>query len=107
MKVERTTVRRYEVKSFGSKPFGKFGGFLEARKRMGLKTAKFERCFACRKAFADEDDVYLASVVPGVGNQFLWGSAMRRRSKRREKVARFYDKAAEENHGGVLADRSM
>jgi|GEM_PF-2107146 len=71
MKVEKASVRRYEVTPFGSKPFGKFGSFLEARQRMGMKTVKLERCFACRKAFADDEDVFVASVVPGVGNRFL------------------------------------
>jgi hypothetical protein len=71
MVVKRITQKRYEVTPIGSKPFMKHGAFIATRKRLGCSTREYETCFICREIFAEGDDVYLASVTPGMGNLFL------------------------------------
>jgi hypothetical protein len=77
MVIERTTTKRYEITLMQDEPFMKFGKFIETRKRIGLKTTMFERCFVCKMAFLDDDDVFIASVTPKVGNRFICAKCRR------------------------------
>ncbi len=71
MIVKKTTTRSYEVRIFGIPAFSTHGAFIEARKRNGLKTEKFTKCFICEKKFKPEEDIFVVSVTPRVGNRFI------------------------------------
>ena len=53
------------------------GKMIKARKRLGLSSQEYEKCFMCDKQF--EDDFYPAFVsVKGVGNMFVCNECMER-----------------------------
>ena len=53
------------------------GNFVTTRKRLGLSSEEYEKCFMCDKQF--EDDFYPAfASVKGVGNMFVCNECMER-----------------------------
>jgi hypothetical protein len=74
MVFKRTVTNTYNIVARADKPIFVFKDFMNARKKYGMKTAEFERCFMCKKAFEDEEGVYFATVTPGIGNRFLCGA---------------------------------
>ena len=58
------------IHAIASKPFMKFGKFMEVRRRNGQTTASWERCFACNHDFTEDEDVYFGTVAKK-GNIFF------------------------------------
>ena len=63
------------IHAIASKPFMKFGEFIEVRRRHGMSTARWEKCFGCNHDFADNEDVYVGTVTEK-GNIFFCKSCV-------------------------------
>lgn len=68
-KITKTITMTYAFKVFPAAWKMKQGEFLERRKRLGLSTKKFERCFCCGKELL-LDDVPIFIQVEHIGNRF-------------------------------------
>ena len=76
MNITKKYSKTYNViHAIASKSFMKFGKFMEIRKRQGMSTARWEKCFACNHDFAEDEDVYMGTVSQK-GNIFFCKSCV-------------------------------
>jgi len=72
------------IHAIANKPFMPFGEFMGTRKRMGLSTERWEKCFACNHGFTEEEDVYIGTVSQK-GNIFFCKSCVEKYNTEIEK----------------------
>ena len=83
MNITKRSTHTYRVlKSMSEKPIFFYGKFKETRLDHGMSIARFEKCFACNHAFADDEPVFFGCVEQK-GNIFFC-----------EKCAKTYDEEA-------------
>lgn len=70
MILTKVTTKKYEVKFFPGSWDMKHGKFISTRKRMGMKTAPYEKCFVCGYKFTDDEVPVFITVSNGIGNRF-------------------------------------
>lgn len=70
MIITKTTTKKYEVKFFPGSWGMQHGKFISTRKRLGLTTASFEKCFICGYKFKDDEVPIFITVTNGIGNRF-------------------------------------
>lgn len=76
MNITKKYSNTYEIiHAIASKPFMKFGKFIEARKRRGMSTVMWDKCFGCDHDFTDDEDVYVGTVTEK-GNIFFCKSCV-------------------------------
>lgn len=76
MHITKKYSNTYEIiHAIASKPFMKFGKFIETRKRRGMSTERWEKCFGCNHGLTDDEDVYIGTVTKK-GNIFLCKSCV-------------------------------
>jgi len=70
MIVEKTTTEHYEVTLFPDVWNIEQGDFMRTRKKRGLKTKPFEKCFCCGHKFL-EHEIPVVAKVSKIGNRFI------------------------------------
>lgn len=70
MKITKTVTKIYEITPVGKDFLSTAGEFIRYRKKIGLKTEPFERCFVCGRKFADNETPRVC-IVKGIGNRFI------------------------------------
>lgn len=76
MFITKKSTNSYEIiHAIASKPFMKFGKFIEVRRRRDMSTAMWDKCFGCDHGFADDEDVYVGTVTKK-GNIFFCKSCV-------------------------------
>ncbi len=76
MKITKTTVTEYEVEPLIMKWHITVGQFISTRKRLGINSEGYEKCFICDKQF--KDDFYPSFIsVKGLGNMFACNECMK------------------------------
>lgn len=69
MIITKTTTKTYEVKLFPEVWKTKHGDFIRIRKKYGMTTRQFEKCFCCEHQF-EEDEIPIFIQVSEKGNMF-------------------------------------
>lgn len=69
MKITKTTSKTYNIKFFPGNWDMVQRDFIERRKKIGMSTKDFEKCFCCGKTLP-LDDIPTFVQVGGVGNRF-------------------------------------
>ena len=70
MLITKTVSKTYEVTFYPYVlPEMTWGEFRESRKKNGMNSSKFKKCFCCNHAFTDDERVIVISVS-SIGNRF-------------------------------------
>jgi len=76
MFITKKSTNSYEIiHAMANKPFMKFGKFIVVRRRRGMSTEMWEKCFGCNRDFTDDEDVYVGTVTKK-GNIFFCKSCV-------------------------------
>ena len=70
MIITKTTTKQYEINFFPGSWEMKHGYFIAVRKRSGMKTTLYEKCYICGYKFADDEVPVFITVSNGIGNRF-------------------------------------
>lgn len=77
MKVTKTFTVEYEVEPLALKWHMTVGNFIATRRRLGIDSEGYDKCFICDTQLADNFEPGFISVK-GVGNMFVCDKCMNR-----------------------------
>jgi hypothetical protein len=82
--ITKRSVHTYKVlQALSAAPVFVYGEFKKSRLKHGMSIARFEKCFGCNHAFADDEPVFFG-CVEGKGNIFFCKECAEKYDTRKE-----------------------